>query len=199
MNTSSIWIVRMWRTLLPRKGSIARPSDRIQSGLLVFIVMIILAALPFAASIGSETFARQREEAAAQQGTRTPAMATLLADGPALTVSPRTGIVGNAQPTDATWTMADGIRRVGKIDAEEGAVKGNAVPIWLDQAGNPVDPPRSTVGAAIDAAGVGVGLWLAVLFVLSALYRLTVFVLNRFRYAQWQHEWFRDLDPQARP
>src|SRR6185369_17899990 len=59
MSTPSNAIARMWRTVLPRRGSVARTSDRVQAGLLVLAVLLALAALPVAASIGSETYARQ--------------------------------------------------------------------------------------------------------------------------------------------
>src|SRR4051812_49380920 len=48
MSTSSNSIARMWRPVLPRRGSMARTSDRVQAGLLVFAVLLVLAALPVA-------------------------------------------------------------------------------------------------------------------------------------------------------
>ena len=198
MITSSNRIVRMWRTILPSRGSVARPSDRFQSGLLVLFVLVALAAVPFAASLGSETYARQQVQSAQQLKERTPAKAVLLADGPPLSSSSRTALTGNTRPTDATWQLADATRRTGKVDAEQGAVKGSTVPIWVDRVGNPVGQPLTPAAAAIDAFGVGISLWVATLLLLVLLYRITGFVLDRLRYAQWQHEWFHVLDPQAR-
>ncbi|MET8846835.1 hypothetical protein [Amycolatopsis sp. NPDC004625] len=187
-------LARMWRTLFPRHGSVARPSDHVQGGLLVFVLLLALAALPVAASFGSETFVRQQGRSAQETSERTLVTATLLADGPELTVSPRSGITGNGAPTDATWVLPDGTRRVGRVVADEGTRKGYTLPIWVDAAGNPVDPPLSSAAVVIDAAGVGLGLWLAALILLAVAYRLSVFFLNRLRYARWQQEWFAGQD-----
>ncbi|VVJ21755.1 Uncharacterised protein [Amycolatopsis camponoti] len=195
MSTSSNSIARMWRTVLPRRGSVARASDRFQAGLLVSVVLLALAALPVAASIGSETYARQQDESAQQVSERTRVTATLLADGPDITVNSRAGVVGNGRPTDAAWLLPDGTRRVGKVVADEGTLKGHTLDIWVDRAGSPVDPPLSSAGVVIDAVVLGLGLWLGALALLALCYRLAVFSLDRLRFAQWQHEWFHQLDP----
>ncbi|MGW3960582.1 Rv1733c family protein [Amycolatopsis sp. NPDC005003] len=198
MSTSSNPIARMWRTILPRRGSVARASDRFQAGLGVLVVLLALTALPVAASFGSETYVRQQEQSAHELGERTQVTATLLADGPPVAVNSRAGVVGNGEPTDATWLLADGTRRVGHVVAARGTLKGETVTIWVDRTGNPVDPPLSSAGVAIEAVGVGLGLWLGVVALLAACYRLTVFSLDRFRLARWQQEWFQLQDRKTR-
>ncbi|MEV4143789.1 CDP-archaeol synthase [Amycolatopsis sp. NPDC049691] len=198
MSTSSNPIARMWRTILPRRGSVARASDRFQAGVGVFAVLLALAALPVAAGFGSETYVRQQAQSAQQLGERAQATATLLADGPAIAANSRAGVVGNGEPTDATWALADGTRRVGQVVAARGTLKGETVTIWVDRNGNPVDPPLSNAGVVIDAVGVALGLWLGALALLAACYRLTVFSLDRFRLARWQREWFQQQDRKTR-
>ncbi|MEU5266880.1 hypothetical protein [Amycolatopsis sp. NPDC021455] len=187
-------IVRMWRAVFPRRGSVARRSDRVQGGLLAVVVLLALAALPVAAGFGSETYVSQRDQSARQLGERTQVTATLLADGPGIKVNSRTGVVGNGEPTDATWLLPDGTRKVGKVVADEGTLKGYTFGIWVDRAGNPVDPPLSGAGVVIDAVVVALGLWLGAIALLAAAYGLTVFSLNRLRYARWQQEWFAVQD-----
>ncbi|WIV54256.1 CDP-archaeol synthase [Amycolatopsis nalaikhensis] len=187
-----ISIARLWRTVLPRRGSVARPSDRVQAGLLVFLVLLALAALPFAAAVGSETHARQQVQSARELSERTRVTATLLADGPPITANTRSGVVGTGAPTDATWTLADGTRRVGEVVADRGTLAGETLTVWVDRTGTPVDPPLSGAGVVIDAVGAGLGLWLGTLAVLAACYRLTVFFLDRARYARWQQEWLQE-------
>ena len=198
MGTSSNRMARMWRAVLPRRGSVARPSDRVQGGLLCFVVLLALAALPVAAAVGSETYVRQQGESAQQVSERTKVTATLLADGPDITVNSRTGVVGNGRPTDATWTLPDGTRRVGKVVADQGMLKGETLTAWVDRAGRSVDPPLSGAGVVIDAAVLGLGLWLGALALLALCYRLAVFSLDRFRFAQWQQEWFHEQDRKTR-
>lgn len=194
MSTSSNPIARTWRTVLPRRGSVARISDRFQAAVGVLAVLLVLTALPVAASFGSETYVRQQGESARQLGERTQVTATLLADGPASTVNSRAGVAGSGEPTDATWSLPDGTRRVGKVVADQGTLKGETLTVWVDRAGTVVDPPLTGAAVVIDAVGVGFGLWLATLVLLAAGYRLTVFSLDRFRYARWQQEWFAGQD-----
>ena len=194
MSTSSNPVARMWRTVLPRRGSVARASDRFQAGLLVLTVLLALAALPVAASFGSETYVRQQTQSAHELSERTQVGAILLADGPAITVHSRAGVAGSGEPTDATWLLPDGTRHVGEVLADQGALKGETLTIWVDRAGSPVDPPLSGAGVVIDAVVIGLGLWLAALALLALGYRLTVFSLDRFRLAQWQQEWLQEQD-----
>ncbi|WP_372661376.1 Rv1733c family protein [Amycolatopsis kentuckyensis] len=194
MSTSSNPLARMWRTIFPRRGSVARVSDRVQAGAGVFVVLLALAALPVAAGFGSETYVRRQGQSAQQLGERTRVTATLLADGPALTANTRAGVAGSGEPTDATWTLPDGTRRVGKVVADQGTLTGDTQTVWVDRNGTVVDPPLSGAGVVIDAVGVGLGLWVAALVLLAAGYRLTVFALDRVRYARWQQEWFADQD-----
>ncbi|MEU7788883.1 hypothetical protein [Amycolatopsis sp. NPDC049159] len=198
MSTSSNPLARMWRTVLPRRGSVARASDRVQAAVGVLAVLLALAALPVAASVGSETYVRQQGESAQQLGERTPVTATLLADGPAITVNSRSGVAGGGEPTDATWTLPDGTPRVGKVVADEGTLKGLQFTIWVGREGTPVDPPLSGAAVVIDAAGVRLGLWICALVLLAACYRITVFALDRFRYARWQQEWLQEQDRKTR-
>jgi hypothetical protein len=198
MSTSPNRIAQLWRTLFPRRGSVARPSDRVQGGLLGFVVLLALAALPVAASFGSETFVSQQAQSARELGERTLVPATLLADGPETSVSPRTGVVVSGEPTDATWRLPDGTWRAGKVVAGEGTLKGLTFDIWVDREGSPVEPPLSGAAVLIDAVGAGLGLWLAALIVLAAVYRLSVFSLDRCRYARWQQEWLAGQDRKTR-
>ncbi|MBE1495681.1 hypothetical protein H4696_002781 [Amycolatopsis lexingtonensis] len=194
MSTSSNPLTRLWHTVLPGRGSVARGSDRFQAGLLVFVALLALAALPVAASFGSETYVRQQGQSAQQLAERTQVNATLLADGPAIAPNPRTGVAGNGEPTDATWTLADGTRRVGKVVADQGTLKGETVAVWVNRDGTVAEPPLTGAAVVIDAVGVGLGLWAAALALLAAGYRLTAFALDRARYARWQREWFADQD-----
>ncbi|WP_328457799.1 Rv1733c family protein [Amycolatopsis sp. NBC_00438] len=194
MDTSSNRIARMWHTVLPRRGSVARPSDRVQGALLAVAVMLALAVLPFAASFGSETYVRQQQQSAEQLRTRTQVVATLLADGPALKANTRSGVAGSGEPADATWTLADGTSRAGKVVADQGAVKGDRLPVWVDGNGNPSRPPLTGAAVVIEAVVSALGLWLGAAGLLALACYLTARTLDRFRLARWQQEWFQEQD-----
>lgn len=198
MDASRRILVRLWRTFKPGADSLARPSDRFQASVLVLFVLVALAAVPFAASIGSETYVRQAEQAREQARTRYQGTATLLTDGPALSVTGRSASVGSEKPTDATWTLPNGVPRVGKVPAEEGTLKGAVVPVWLDRDGNPVEAPVTEFGAVVDGIAAGAGAWLGLCLALGAVYGVTALWLNRARLARWQWEWEREQDRKTR-
>ncbi|QWF77954.1 Rv1733c family protein [Amycolatopsis sp. CA-230715] len=198
MDASRRILVRLWRTFKPGADSLARPSDRFQASVLVLFILFALAAVPFAASIGSETHARQAEQAREQVQTRYQSTATLLTDGPALSATGRSASVGGEKPTEATWTLPNGVPRFGKVPAEEGALKGAVVPVWLDRDGNPVDAPITEFGAVVDGIAAGAGSWLGLCLTLLGIYGLTSLGLNRARLARWQWEWDREQDRKTR-
>ncbi|HWD03228.1 MAG TPA: hypothetical protein VG674_12335 [Amycolatopsis sp.] len=189
MNASASRVVRWWHLLVPGRRSVARPSDRCQAGLLLLSVLVALAAVPFSAVAGSEQYAREMRVSAEQLAERSQATAILLADSQAEPVTGPTGVSPNSAPTDATWQAPDGSRRVGKVAADDGTHRGDAIAIWVDRAGNPVAAPLTAVAAVVDAVCAGVALWAAVWVLLALLYGGVVFVLNRRRSAWWQREW----------
>lgn len=195
MNTTSNRITRTWHAVFPRRGSVARPSDRVQAGLAVLVFLLALVSLPFATSLGSEIYVNQQKQSAEETSTRSPATAMLLEDGPPVSASGRGSATGEAGPTDANWVV-DGTTHVGKVTAQAGTAKGQVVPIWLDRGGNPVAPPLSSAAAVIDAVCIALGLWAGSLLLLALLYLGVVYALDRRRHGQWDREWL--LEQQLR-
>ncbi len=174
----------------------ARPSDRFQSGLLVLFVLLALAGLPFAASLGSETYARQQVQSAQELKERTPATATLLVDAPPLVGNSRAAVSADPQPTDATLGprgrhRADrsGRRRPRCGQRFDGVDLGGPRRVTLSSGRSPRRLPPST------ASSLSVGLWVGLLIALAFVYQVIAYVLDHFRYAQWQREWFHVVDP----
>ncbi|MEV0067901.1 MULTISPECIES: hypothetical protein [unclassified Amycolatopsis] len=192
MTTSANWLVRLCHVIAPGHRSVARSSDRAEAVVLVLCVIAALVAVPFAAAVGSELYARQTAQSAEQLATRYPVTATLLADGPPLSVSGRSGALGSRMPTDATWLLADGSRRVGRPYANEGTHRGDTFRIWVDRYGSLVDPPLSPAAVVVNAAAGAVGVWVATLLALALCYGSVVFGLNRHRSSQWQREWLAE-------
>jgi hypothetical protein len=187
MDTSWAPIVRLWRTVHHGRNALARRSDRVQAALLIAVVLIALSAIPFAAAVASEKYAQQTQVSLQQNSTRHLVTATLLGDGVAVDSTSRAS--GNPTPTAATWHLADGTPRLGKISAGPGIQAGQTVPIWIDAGGNPVAAPLSADAVDIFAVGVGLGLWVCLCLALAAVYLLTRYGLDRARSARWQREW----------
>ncbi|WIY00376.1 hypothetical protein QRX60_41005 [Amycolatopsis mongoliensis] len=187
-------LTRLRHTLLPGRGTVARPSDRVQAVLLMFVLLLSLAAAAGAVLFGIGLHASEAARSAEQLASRYTATAVLQADGPAVGLAGRSGIPGESGPAAASWTTRDGRQRTGEVDAPSGTVAGNEIPIWLDASGSPAERPLTPASAAVDSAVLAVGLWAGVVFLLWLTYRGVVLVLDRFRLAHWQQEWFREQE-----
>ncbi|MFE3171641.1 hypothetical protein ACFXPA_12090 [Amycolatopsis sp. NPDC059090] len=199
MEASADRFRRWWHLLVPGPGSVARASDRFEAGLLAAAVLVGLAAIPFAAAAGSELYGTQAPVAARQTAQRSPVTAVLLADGPATTVSGRSGVFADSAPTAASWPAPDGSHRVGEVAADEGARRGDPVSIWVDRTGNPVAPPLTASAVLVDAVCAALGLWVSVCLLLALVCAVTVFALNRHRLAEWQREWDAEQEKHTHP
>ncbi|MEV4603619.1 hypothetical protein AB0K15_40360 [Amycolatopsis sp. NPDC049253] len=191
-------LLRWWHLLVPGRGSVARTSDRLQAGLALVVILVALAAIPFSAAAGSSVYASQKAVSVRELAEYMPVTATLLADGPPISVSGRSGAVGGPMPTDATWDSAGDVRHVGKVSADEGTHRGDTVQIWVDHAGVVVDPPLSAAAAVVNAVAAAAGLLSAVWLGLALVYRIAVFALDRYRMGRWRQEWFAVVSGKAR-
>jgi len=124
-------------------NSLARPADRRHARLRMFCIGIWILALPIAAIFGLLIAGDGLHAAAVQASDRTPATAVLVADAPKVTLTANGTPVISSSPVAARWHAADGSTRTGVVPANTGALTGSTVAIWIDKAGQPVDPPVS--------------------------------------------------------
>src|SRR6478735_3615627 len=169
-------------------NSLARPADRSQARLRVCCVVVWIVALPVAAILGLLIAGDGLHAAAVQAHDRTPATAVLVADAPKVTLTANGTPVIASNPTTARWRAADGSARTGAVPANTGALAGSTVAIWIDQAGQPVEPPVSSSRAVGMGLGFGAGAWIGVGLVLLLVRRLGVRSLDRRRRADWDHD-----------
>ena len=182
-------LTRLRHSLLPGRASLARSADRLQALLLGLVILLSLVAAAGAVLVGSGVYSAEAARTREQTATRYPAEATLLVDAPLPTSAGRGGRPFESGPTRATWWTRDGQQRVGDVDAAAGAVAGQRIEIWLDASGTPSERPLSAAAALIGAPLAALTLWVAVTSVLVGGYRVLVFLLDRYRFAQWQREW----------
>ncbi|WP_328442492.1 MULTISPECIES: Rv1733c family protein [unclassified Amycolatopsis] len=183
-------IARFRRRLFPGRNPLARFGDRVEAALLVLMVAGALLTLPFAAAVGSDTYAAQTARAEQERTTRHPATATSLAAAPTRTYSTDgAGAPADQTTVPAAWFDARGTRHTGDVLADSGSPKGTHLPVWLDQRGELTTEPLSPSTSVADGVFAAILLWLAVTGVLAALYGLGRFVLDRLRAAAWDRAW----------
>ncbi|WP_326947607.1 hypothetical protein OG439_01920 [Amycolatopsis sp. NBC_01307] len=183
-------IARFRRRLFPGGNPLARFGDRVEAALLLLLVAGALLTLPFAAAVGSDTYAAQTARAEQERTTRHPATATSLAAAATQTYSTDgAGAPADQTTVPAAWFDARGTRHTGDVLADSGSPKGTHVPVWLDQRGELTTEPLSPATSAADGVFAAILLWVAVTGALAALYGVARFVLGRLRAAAWDRAW----------
>lgn len=181
----------LWRRIHPGGNPLARIWDRIEAAVLIGVVSAALFGVPLAAAAGSEVYANMMARSAEQVAARHQTTAFLLKDAPPARVqvdgTPSTETV----KVPARWALPDGTLREGTAEAELGAKAGDAVTVWLDEAEQAVDAPVTPIDAASTGIGVGVGVWLATVTLLTVFYLVVRQMLERARRSAWDREWER--------
>ncbi|WP_370961642.1 hypothetical protein [Amycolatopsis sp. cg9] len=189
-------LTRLRHSLRPGRTALARPSDRLQARLLALVIFLSLTAAAGAVLLGIGVYRVEAAKSAEQTAGRYVVQATLLADAPRPPVTGHGGTSAETGPTPATWRTRDGQDRAGEVLAAAGAVAGRQAEVWLDATGTPTERPLTAAAAVVGAPIAALTFWVAVTSGLVVLYRVVVFLLDRYRFAQWQREWFA---VQARP
>ncbi|WP_340684228.1 hypothetical protein LCL61_38100 [Amycolatopsis coloradensis] len=186
-----MWLVFLWRRIHLGRNPLARIPDRIEAAILVGGLVAALLGVPLAAAAGSETYATMMARSALETASRHSTTAFLLEDAPPA----RIGVDGTPSAETASvparWALPDGGFREAPVAADLGASAGDAVTVWLDEAGAMVEPPVLPMDATSTGIGVGVGVWLAAVALLAAGYLVARRLLNRARWAAWDREWER--------
>lgn len=186
---SSSAVMRLARLVRPHSNPLARGVDRLESRVLILVVLIALLLLPIMLVLGSLTYANLSATGEQQARTRHETIATLTEDAPTPSIDVHGVAATNESDVMATWRLPDGSTETGLVPAADGLTSGARVEIWLDQDGRPVDAPVTSteIGmAAVTISGVG---WLTIVGLLALLQLGIHRILDRRRYRAWDQEW----------
>ena len=182
------WLARLARGWRLDRNPLRRACDRAETVALGALLVVFLAAVPFAAQgAGSWAYAVSAREAQAQRATlhQVPATLTQASSQPAfyLGAGPVPFGVG------ARWRAPDGRVQTGELFVQAGAAAGTTVPVWVDRAGRLAGPPfgRAQLAARAQLAQELTALALGI--ALAAAMWLTRRGLDRRRMAAWDADW----------
>lgn len=175
---SSSLLVRLARLAWPHRNPLARGVDRLESTMLVLVVLAGLLLLPVMLTWGSVVHGDMAAASESQARTRHTTVATLTRDA-------------SESNAVATWSLPDGTTATGRVNVSDGLKAGTKVEIWLDRDGRVVDRPLSDVDAAVGGAMVALAGWLAAVVLLVFAYAGAHFLLERCRYRAWDRQWER--------
>lgn len=169
----------------PPKGTnpLIRPSDRFETWIRRFLMLVLVLGLPAAAlSAGLTAYESSIRTVQAQSAERQEVAARLTSDVKGVATDGK-------QRAQVRWTDDNGKVRTGTTLVKPGTPEGATLPVWLDREGTITSPPMTTLTARTNGWFVGGMAAVGVVGGLFALRAGTHRVLNRRRYAQWDTEW----------
>ena len=161
-----------------------RPSDRIESTIVVLLSVVFLATAAAAPWFGVRVYHSQRADAAGLH----PAVAVLTQAGPG-----NDSLLTSGEAA-ARWRAPDGQRRSGFLTTMTtpgiwGAPAGARVQVWLTRSGQPETPPSGPWEVGFASVMIAIGAVCCGGIVLIICYWLCRRTLDRRRMAAWAAEW----------
>ena len=182
METFTIGLGNRWWFRAFSRNPLVRRSDRIESLVYVFAVLLAVVALPIAGTIGTVVHEQRTHLSVEEAQTKHQVVAVATDEGQV--VVQEKGIAFNAE---ATWDDAGEIHR-GIVAWPDRAKVGDRQNIWANAQGEEVGPPYSASQAASEAISIALAVWIGVAGALAAVAYLFRRRLDHWRYAQWERE-----------
>jgi hypothetical protein len=173
----SWWVARAFG-----RNPLLRRTDRIEAGVIVFAILLALAATPVCAAVGVAVYGSHARLYAEEAQARHTVAATVIEAGTRTNTPHATSIAVRAM-----WPVGGGVHTAW-LRTSPAVKAGDRIDIWVDGAGLPAAPPTPASQAAIDAVGAGAGIWFAATLGLVACVAMTRSPLNRIRLVQWERE-----------
>lgn len=170
-----------WRLMHATSNRLVRPTDRVETLVLLTLWVSALAGLLIALTVGGNTYATHKATADVQ-GPRHSVSATV-------TTPPKQ----DDDPTIVVWRRPDGARVTAAVDAERTDRTGRVRIIWLDDQQRVADPPRTATDAVVEGVMAGLGVVMLTVLGWWGLVLLVRAAADRHRMRRWEAEW-RDLD-----
>jgi hypothetical protein len=193
-----------WITRAFGRNPLLRWTDRTEAGVIVFAILVALAATPVCAAAGVGVY-RSHARLYAEQSLARHSVTAMVVEKDRRPHQPRsTGVT-----VLAMWLVAaDGARggeievaHTGWMSRDRAVNAGDRIDVWVDDAGAPVAPPTPPSQAWLDAVGYGAGIWLVAALGLTAAVGMVRSPLNRIRRVQWEGDikGFTDGQRSSRP
>ncbi|CRZ14361.1 Rv1733c family protein [Mycolicibacterium neworleansense] len=171
------WIVRALGA-----NPIIRLTDRAEAVGAVVVIILILTATAITGAISTAAHDSRSHLYAQQAASRHTVQARVTAPS-----KEAIGRTGRQFETPARWPTPFG-ERSGSVFLSHAAEAGSQVDILVDSTGRQVPPPPPSWQAGVDAASIGVAVWLISIGVIGLAASLTQQWLVRLRYRKWDDE-----------
>ena len=168
-------VVRLWRRSPWNRNPLMRNGDRFSSAMQLLGTATMITAIPVCAALGTVSYTSAADAIHAERESSHTVSATIVN-------------VGTERRADITW-QTNGVSLESTQIVAQSARKGDLVTIWVDGAGERVDPPRSSSSAAAIGILTAVASYgLLALTVVVGLRLTSLGVLLRHG-RKWSREW----------
>ncbi|GAA1654383.1 hypothetical protein GCM10009733_059630 [Nonomuraea maheshkhaliensis] len=190
MNKSTNPVMLRLRLYRPDGNPLRRPSDRLESVLVLATLTLVLLSVWPAVLGGRLVFETAWQDEHARSGTRYQVTATLLQDAPPSRVS-FTEIPSERPVTAARWATSTGTERIAQVPVPPAAKAGSPVTVWLDASGAPAPPPTDPAVPRMRGMAAGLLIMLAAAFLALVSFVVWRRWMDRVRYREWELAWER--------
>ncbi|QYB04643.1 hypothetical protein I1A62_09310 [Rhodococcus sp. USK10] len=181
-------LTRWWRLGPWSRNALMRSGDRVESTLVLVVVMLILLLVPFAGAFGTATYTRLTDEARIARQTEQQVSAVLLANPlPPMGDVPVRGPVGPDR-APARWSV-NGTEHTGDVETGIGDKAGQTVTIWVDAHGNYMTNPNTGTENGFEAVVSALAFWSLGTVGCGVLLAGVHSLMAKHHRAQWQKEW----------
>ncbi|ONI75716.1 hypothetical protein BWI15_07760 [Kribbella sp. ALI-6-A] len=168
------------------RNPLRRRVDRVESGVIIAVLIGALLAIPVAPGLGTSV-REQADRTAAERKAQLRQVEARTVENTAEIVPSTPGQV--TSQVRVVWFDATGLSGEGRAEVLIGTRAGTALTIWLDRNGSIARAPRESA----DSVALGVAAGFALLMVAWPLlwggYRLARLSLDRRRAQEWEREW----------
>ncbi|HEY5857345.1 MAG TPA: hypothetical protein VIW24_25780 [Aldersonia sp.] len=187
MSELPVVTTRLWRLAPWRHNELMRSTDRFESVVVLFAVVLALLMVPIAGAVGTATYDRLDLATQAAQA-RHPVVAVLVENaGPS--EKPTRGVPKHFRAPARWWV--NGVEHTGDVDTGPRATAGQTVAVWIGPDGQQASPPRSGAANAAEAAATALVVWVAVTSGCAAVLLAFDWLATKRRLARWDRKWER--------
>ena len=193
-----------WITYAFGRNPLLRWTDRLEAWVVVFAILVALAATPVCAIAAAGVYTSHAQLYASQSRARQIVTATVVETG-----TPLRNLRATRVAVLAMWPIGVGSARSGEthyghtgwVSTDRTVHAGDRIDIWVNDVGALAAPPTPRSRAGFDAVAYGAGMWLVATLGLTAGVGIVRSRLNRIRRVQWDREikGFADGGRSARP
>ncbi len=181
------WERRVWRSGPWGRNALMRPSDRIEALIRILAAVVVLAAVPLCAALGTAGYTDASAQIRAENATKISVTATLIAD-PVKTSTASLEMSSDRYEAPVGWTLGS---RPGEATTTVAgtAHRGDPVTVWVGPDGHSTTPPLPGEAAAMRGIGFGLITFAEICGGTAGLVWATAAALGAWHRARWAREW----------